>query len=74
MNHAVAETNEDMENLLVGAANLTGESISTLLPTRNGDLFRWCLKKGMKVLKPMSLMAMGEYQEPKGCFLPSVLY
>lgn len=74
MNHAVAETVEDMKNLLSGAANLTGQPLSFLLPARNGDLFRWCLKKKMKVVKPMSLMAMGAYQEPNGCFLPSVLY
>ena len=74
MNHAVAESNEDMQNLLVGAANLTEQPLSFLLPARNGDLFRWCLTKKMKVLKPMSLMAMGAYREPNGCFLPSVLY
>ena len=74
MNHAVAETNEDMQNLLLGAGNLTAQPLSFLLPTRNGDLFRWCLAKKMRVVKPMNLMAMGEYQEPNGCFLPSVLY
>ncbi len=75
MNHAVAESNEDMENLLIGAANLTNQPLSFLLPTRcSGDLFRWCLKSGMKVVKPMNLMSMGEYQEPRGAFLPSVLY
>lgn len=74
MNHAVAETNADMQNLLLGAANLTKQSLSFLLPARNGELFRWCLAKSMKVVKPMSLMAMGAYQEPQGSFLPSVLY
>jgi GNAT superfamily N-acetyltransferase len=74
MNHAVAETNEDMQNLLTGAANLTAKPLSFLLPTRNGDLFRWCLKNGMKVVKPMSLMSMGTYDEPHGTFLTSVLY
>lgn len=74
MNHAVAETVEDMRNLLTGAGNLTAQTLSFLLPSRNGDLFRWCLTKGMKVVKPMSLMAMGAYQEPNGAFLPSVLY
>lgn len=74
MNHSVAETDEDMQNLLIGAANLTEQPLSFLLPSRNGGLFRWCLKKGMKVVKPMSLMSMGEYQEPRGSFLPSVLY
>ncbi len=74
MNHAVAESDEYMQNLLVGAGSLTGQALSFLLPSRNGDLFRWCLSQKMKVVKPMSLMAMGAYQEPNGCFLPSVLY
>jgi len=74
MNHAVAETDDDMQTLLLGAGSLTGKPLSFLLPTRQGDLFRWCLKKGMKVVKPMSLMSMGAYEEPRGSFLPSVLY
>ena len=74
LNHAVAETCEDMQILLQGAGNLTGQPLSFLLPTRQGNLFRWCLKKGLKVVKPMSLMAVGAYEEPRGCFLPSVLY
>jgi hypothetical protein len=45
-----------------------------LLPTRQADLFRWCLKNGMRVLKPMTLMTMGEYHEPRGSYLPSVGY
>ncbi len=74
INHAVAETSQDMEALLTGAANLTGKPLSFLLPTRNGELFRFCLRKGLKVIKPMTLMSMGEYNEPHGSFLPSVLY
>jgi predicted N-acetyltransferase YhbS len=73
-NHAVAETVEDMQALLTGAAHLAKQPLSFLLPTRQSDLFRWCLKKGMKVVKPMTLMSMGAYQEPRGSFLPSVLY
>ena len=75
LNHAVAESEEDMQALLMGAGNLSsGQTLSLLLPTRQTDLFRWCLKNGMRVLKPMTLMAMGEYQEPRSCYLPSVGY
>ena len=73
LNHAVAETEEDMEALLTGAAAYNkGEALSFILPIRQAKLFRWCLGKGMRVVKPMTLMAMGEYQEPEGCYLPSV--
>ena len=74
LNHAVAETTEDMKSLLSGAARISGKPLSFLLPTRQAELFRWCLSQGMRVIKPMTLMAMGSYQEPKGSFLPSVLY
>lgn len=74
-NHAVAESEKDMQALLAGVGNISGERpISFLLPTRQTDLFRWCLNKGMCVIKPATLMAMGEYQEPHGCYLPSVGY
>jgi len=76
LNHAVAETEEDMQSLLLGAAgNLSPDRpMSFILPTRQTSLFRWCLKQGMRVIKPMTLMAMGEYHEPRGCYLPSVGY
>jgi predicted N-acetyltransferase YhbS len=69
LNHAVAEGEEDLRALLTGAGPL-----SFLLPTRQAGLFRWCLSKGMRVIKTMTLMTTGEYQEPRGSYLPSVLY
>ena len=75
LNHAVAETTSDMCALLTGAGNLLqGEPISFLLPTRQSDLFRWCLQNGLRVVKPMTLMSMGEYHQPLSCYLPSVGY
>lgn len=75
MNHAVAETQSDMEALLTGAANLLeGQRVSFLLPMRQSRLFRWCLRKGLRVVKPLTLMSMGEYHEPRSCYLPSVGY
>jgi hypothetical protein len=74
INHGVAESVEDMQQLLLGASALLDEPIGLLLPIRQGELFRWCLSQKMRVLKPMTLMAMGKYQEPRGTFFPSVLY
>ena len=74
MNHGVAEAEEDMAALLAGAAAHAG-SVSLLLPVRQAPgLFRWCLGAGMRVVKPMALMATGQYWEPRGCWSPSVLY
>jgi len=75
LNHAVAETEEDMQLLLIGAGNLSPDrAMLFLLPTRQTSLFRWCLKHGMRIIKPLTLMAMGEYHEPRACYLPSVGY
>jgi GNAT superfamily N-acetyltransferase len=71
-NHGVAETEEDMRALLAGAAGVG--PVSLLLPTRQAGLFRWCLDAGMRVVKPMTLMARGGYDEPRGCWFPSVFY
>jgi GNAT superfamily N-acetyltransferase len=74
VNHSVAETEEDMRALLTGASQQCEGPLSFILPTRQATFFRWCLKNGMKAIKPMTLMSMGEYHEPRGCYLPSVGY
>jgi GNAT superfamily N-acetyltransferase len=70
---AVAETEDDMQALIACAA-AGEEPASFLLPTRQADLFRRCLRAGLRVVKPMSYMSMGEYREPNGCWVPTVLY
>lgn len=73
MNHGVAESDEDMQALLLGAAAAVDEPIAFLVPLRS-ELFRWSLGAGLRLVKPMNLMALGEYQEPRGSWFPSVLY
>jgi len=70
--HAVGETNDDLKALIGAAREFAGPGF--LLPTRNGELFRWCLTNGLKVTQPMTLMSRGLYNEPAGPFLPSILY
>jgi GNAT superfamily N-acetyltransferase len=74
LNHVVAETEDDMKVLLLGISAMTAEPLVLLLPIRQTGLFRWCLGQRLKVVKPYTLMALGEYQEPVGCYLPSVLF
>jgi predicted N-acetyltransferase YhbS len=74
LNHGVAETEEDLCALLGAAAKSTNEPLALLVPTRRANLFRWCLKQGLRMIKPMTLMAMREYHEPRGAFYPSVIY
>jgi GNAT superfamily N-acetyltransferase len=73
MNHGVAESEEDMKALLGGAAAAVEEPLTFLVPLRSG-LFRWSLEQGLRLVKPMNLMAVGEYREPQGSWFPSVLY
>jgi len=68
--HAVAENNEGLEALIGAAAEFAGPGF--LLPTRNTELFRWCLHHGLRIVEPMTLMSVGLYNEPAGVFLPSI--
>ena len=70
--HAVGETNEALKALIGAAPTFPGPGF--LLPTRNGELFRWCLDHRLRVVHPMTLMSVGLYNEPAGAFLPSILY
>lgn len=70
--HAVCESNEDLKALIGAATEFPGPGF--LLPTRNSELLRWCLAKGLRVVQPMTLMSTGLYNEPAGAFLPSVVF
>jgi GNAT superfamily N-acetyltransferase len=70
--HAVAETNEDLIALIGSGSEIQGPGF--LLPTRNGEVMRWCLEHRLKIVQPMTLMSRGFYQEPRGAFIPSILY
>lgn len=73
MNHGVAETEADMQTLLLGAAAGSEEPLAFLVPLRSG-LFRWSLEQGLRLVKPMNVMALGDYRQPQGSWFPSVLY
>lgn len=70
--HAVGEKNNDLKALIGTAKEFAGPGF--LLPSRNGELFRWCLRHGLRITQPMTLMSKGLYNEPDGAFLPSILY
>jgi GNAT superfamily N-acetyltransferase len=73
-NHGMSETEEDMRALIQGISASKPEPLSFLLPIRQASILRWCLAEGLRVVKPMILMAIGEYQEPRGSYFPSVVY
>jgi predicted N-acetyltransferase YhbS len=70
--HAVATNNTALKALIGAAPGFSGPGF--LLPTRNGDVLRWCLENGLRIVQPMTLMSRGLYGEPAGAFLPSILF
>jgi GNAT superfamily N-acetyltransferase len=72
LGHAVGESNLDLQALIAAADGFGWPGI--IVPTRNSELFRWCLASGLRVVHPMTLMTIGLYNEPVGAYLPSVLY
>jgi predicted N-acetyltransferase YhbS len=70
--HTVGETNDEVKALIGAAKSFGGPGF--LVPTRNGELMRWCLNNGLRIIQPMTLMTIGLYNEPAGAYLPSVLY
>lgn len=45
-----------------------------ILPTRNGELYRYGLKQGCRSIKLGQMMAMGPFEAPTGHWTPSVAY
>jgi len=72
MAHTVAETNTGLMALIGAASEYGGPGF--LLPTRNHEVFTWCLKGGLRLVYQMTLMTIGLYNEPTGAWMPSVLY
>jgi len=70
--HAVGETSDDIKALIAASGEVGPPGI--LVPSRNGELFRWCLDHGLRVTQTMTLMTRGLYSEPAGAWMPSILY
>ena len=72
MGHAVAESTRALQALIGSAEAFAGPGI--IVPTRNAQLFRWCLENGLKVVEPLTIMTVGLYNEPSGAYLPSITF
>ena len=70
--HALGECNTDLMALIGAATEFTGAGF--LLPARNGELFRWCMAHGLRMVLARTLMSTGLYNEPQGSFLPSISF
>ncbi|HET9736920.1 MAG TPA: GNAT family N-acetyltransferase [Solirubrobacteraceae bacterium] len=72
--HAVAESDADVLALIAGTLAAQDAPASFLVPTRQARLFRSLLAMGLRVVKPMVYMTIGEYRRPNGAWIPTVLY
>jgi len=72
-NHSVGFTNDDLKALIASADDGYGGA-GILIPSRNTELFRWCLENGLRLVHQLTLMTIGLYNEPAGSYMPSILY
>lgn len=72
--HAVAEDLDELIALVRGVAARARDPLTMLVPVRDDALHGWCVREGLRAVKPMTLMARGTYREPQGAWLPSVAY
>jgi hypothetical protein len=73
LGHGVAENDAGML-ALINSLGATMPDAHTLVPLRNGALYRGALASGHKNQKVENLMALGPYEEPQGAFCPSALF
>jgi len=70
--HSVGESNEDIVALISHVDGFGGPGI--VVPTRNFVLMKWCLMNGLRINQQLTLMTTGLYNEPRGAYLPSILF
>lgn len=70
--HTVGETTDDVKALIATAEVFPHPGF--IVPSRNGELMRWCFSKGLRMSQSLTLMTIGLYNEPAGAWLPSILY
>ena len=70
--YAVGESNNELKALISAATEFAG--CGPQIPSRNGELLRWCYSKGLRLMQLNTLMSVGLYNEPRYPFIPSILY
>jgi len=70
--YAVGESNNELKALISAATEFAG--CGPQIPSRNGELLRWCYSKGLRLMQLNTLMSVGLYNDPRTPFIPSILY
>lgn len=69
--HAVGASNDDLKALLASVHAFSGPGV--LIPTTNGELFKWCLDNGLRVTQQLTLMDTRPSGPPSGSYWPGIL-
>lgn len=69
--HGVGASTDDLKALIASVDKFMGPGV--LIPTTNGELFRWCLDNGLRVSQQLTLMDTAPSGQPDGAYWPSVL-
>ena len=69
--HGVGASNEDLKALIASVEEFSGPGV--IIPTTNGDLFRWCLENGLRVTQQLTLMDTEPSGPANGSYWPGIL-
>jgi Acetyltransferase (GNAT) family len=69
--HAVGKANQDLKALIASAEEFSGPGV--MIPTTNGELFKWCLDNGLRVTQQLTLMDTQPSAPPNGAYWPGIL-
>lgn len=69
--HGVGESNDDIKAMICAADGFVGHGI--MIPTANGNLFRWCLENGLRLNQQLTLMDTNPTGPAKGAYWPNIL-
>ena len=77
-NHSVGFSNDDLKALIASESSTSATDSyggpGILIPTRNTEIFRWCLNNKLRLVHQLTLMTIGMYNDPAGSYMPSILY
>lgn len=69
--HGVGASNEDLKALIASVEEFPGPGV--IIPTTNGELFRWCLENGLRVTQQLTLMDTEPSGPANGYYWPGIL-
>lgn len=72
--YTLGESEADVQALILHIAAQKSSQLAFLVPHSYPNLLRWCIDEGLHITKPLNLMVKGQYQKPKGIYLPNLLY